>query len=263
MKSTHKYVLLICLLFHFLTPCVFAQTSPESDNFQNEYDVAQKAYYAQDYDTALQGFQNLLTAHPNNPALYYNLGNTHYQKGELGMARQYYEKAKLQLPRFENLRQNLTRLLAELNVPEQNSLGSFLQQTFYFWQSHFTLFEVQMLSLGIAFVLIALWSWRLYKLQKLFGLASVCLLVLHLYIVTGVVIKKMNEEPLHYAIVLVPVAEVKSNYLDQSQALLTLPEGVRVKIIDEQIFNQGQAWFRLELADGQTGWTLQQNLGQI
>ncbi len=263
MKFRRSHFLIFCLCVVVLIPVVALKAASASSNFQDAYEVAQQAYYAQDYDTALKGFQELLAAYPNNPAVFYNLGNTYYQKGELGHARQYYEKAKLQLPRLQNLQKNLTRLISDLKLPEQNSLESFLQQTFYFWQSHFTLFEVQILSLGTALGLVVLMSSRFLKTKRILSFATVTLVVLHIYVVTGTVIKKMNEEPSRYAIVLTSAAEVKSNYLDQSHALLTLPEGVRVKIIDAQVFNQGQAWYRLELPDGQTGWTLQQNLGQI
>ena len=179
MKNSISRFMFCLLLMLFSTQFVQAQVT--ATHFQDIYEQAQKSYYAKEYETALKDFQTLLNENPQNPALLYNLGNTYYQKGELGEARLYYEKAKQQLPRFSDLQQNLQKLLVDLKISNQESLENFLQQTFYFWQNYLTIFELQVLILCISVGYIGFLIIRRLKLKSVFGFSGICLLLLQFY----------------------------------------------------------------------------------
>ena len=79
---------------------------------------AAEAYQAGDYQKALDGYATLLgqTERPSAELLY-NLGNAHYQHGNMGRAAWFYERALQRNPRMADARGNLEIVRAQTGAP--------------------------------------------------------------------------------------------------------------------------------------------------
>jgi tetratricopeptide (TPR) repeat protein len=68
---------------------------------QEQFQGANSAYWKKDYNAALEGYQSLVERFEvRNAALFFNLGNTHFQLGELGQAVYNYKRASARCGNF-------------------------------------------------------------------------------------------------------------------------------------------------------------------
>jgi len=73
----------------------------------DEFKMANKFYQSKDYDSAIRLYKSILKQGRESAALYYNLGNAYFKKGDIGYAVLYYMKAKRLDPSDDDIRQNL------------------------------------------------------------------------------------------------------------------------------------------------------------
>ncbi|HPR32608.1 MAG TPA: tetratricopeptide repeat protein, partial [Prolixibacteraceae bacterium] len=70
-------------------------------------DQANRYYLSDDFARAIESYENLINQGYEPAALYYNLGNAHYKRGNLARAILNYERALLLAPNDEDIRFNL------------------------------------------------------------------------------------------------------------------------------------------------------------
>ncbi len=73
---------------------------------------AEPLYRSGQYAQALLNYEQALKNSPNNPYLYYNIGNCYFKMGSKGLAAANYYRAFNLLPRDPDIRHNLTLALA-------------------------------------------------------------------------------------------------------------------------------------------------------
>ena len=88
------------------------------------WESANRYYAAGQYDSARIQYLQLLESDPENVAVWYNLGNTHYRLNDLPHAVWYYQKVLRVQPRHEAARQNLALAESRINgiAPRPESL---------------------------------------------------------------------------------------------------------------------------------------------
>ncbi len=74
---------------------------------EEDFNKANKFYEDKDFDSAIGTYESILDRNVESAALYYNLGNAYFKKGDLGHAILYYMKAKRLDPSDEAIRHNL------------------------------------------------------------------------------------------------------------------------------------------------------------
>src|SRR5690606_3967693 len=90
-------------------------------------------------DKAIEVYKDLINSGFEGTSLYYNLGNSYYRTGKIGLAILYYEKALKLSPGDEDIRHNLA--LANLKtIDKVESLPKFF--LFEWWDSLLTLFTI-------------------------------------------------------------------------------------------------------------------------
>ena len=219
---------------------------------------ANAAYQGGSYDQAESLYRGLLKQGLDDPAVYYNLGNTCFKKQQIGQAILYYEKAKKRDPRNADILANLkfATSLLEFRVEDKRSwyerAGIFLLQSFKFK-------EIALLTLliGALFwiewgILLALrpeagWGWRQKGLWVLFltGLALVGL-------------KEGFDVSVQEAIVLKQQAAVRYGPSYKDQTAFKLAEGM--KVLSQR---KSDTWRQISLPNGETGWIPEEDLGVI
>lgn len=94
--------LLLCLSF-FPPPA-----SAKDREAQKAFEEANAQYEKNEIDAAFTGYNALASQGFGGPALFYNLGNAHFRRGERGRAVLWYERAARLAPRDSDVRFNLS-----------------------------------------------------------------------------------------------------------------------------------------------------------
>lgn len=237
--------------------------SPLSASWASDFEGGVKAYYQNQTRMAEDAFTKVLTESPKSGAVWYNLGNVHYRQGEIGKARQAYEKALRVLPRSERVKKNLALLVSRLKDAPQESLKSYLLKTFYFWVPWLKLLELQLVTLVFTTLCSLIVLLKVLKTKKILSFRLGLSVVIFSYLVVGYSLRSEQLAEGRFGVILAPEVEVKANYLDQGGALFLLHEGTKVEVIDKQVFSDDNSWHRVQLPEGQNGWMRSQDLGMI
>lgn len=259
MMTFGKYLILV--FFVALVPCA---SVADIDDSALRYDDARQAYYNHEYPKAEDIFFNLSQElGDKNAYLYYNLGNTYFNMGKIGRALQYYEKARLYLPRYTELQQNLALARSKVVDETNESFSDYLLRTFYFWSGWISFYEFQ-----FALVVFTILFWLLVIVRRLrhkpFVSHTVLVLALFYgYFVFGCHLKTDQNRPQEQGIVLVPEVEVKASYLEKEKPIFILHEGTKVRVIDGQNFGEKNQWLKIALPEGQKGWVKSNTIGRI
>ncbi len=122
-----KRVILFLILFLMGGQILYGgelQLAPAESVQQFVAGAGNDAYKRGDYAVAIEQYEEVLDNGFESGALYFNLGNSYYRKGELGKAILNYERAKRLLPRDSDLNFNYHYALSQVkNGREEASLN--------------------------------------------------------------------------------------------------------------------------------------------
>ncbi len=150
-----------------------------ADMYDATFDGANQAYRSGDFAAAITQYEQLVTAHVENPVLFYNLGNAYHAAGSVGKSVAMYERALQLDPKMDAAKQNLDTILKTTRRNLARPLPGDVEQALFFWAENLSFKAV--LYLGIAgwtlfwalFALRALRSVRFLRLAAvLVGLAA-------------------------------------------------------------------------------------------
>ncbi len=189
---------------------------------------AEQFYQAGQYAQALSAYEQELKNHPNDPYLYYNIGNCYFKMGSKGLAAANYYRAFKLHPRDNDIRHNLALALAsggETLVPSGMPVA--LHKAFFG------------LSLAELKGLVCLLGWVLCLLAGLWLLtrkAGKCTLVLGLVFIlcAGWLYVRHSWETQPLAVVASPVAEVHSGPGTHFPVSASVQQGHLVELADHK-----------------------------
>lgn len=226
---------------------------------QNLFEQATEAYNNAQYQEAVDLYEQILEEDQHSAELYFNLGNAHYQLGQVGPSVYYFEKALMLKPDDPEILNNLNyaqnmRIDAIETVPRSffGRLNDSVLSVFHF---------DQWARIAIVFVLLAVLSFLLYQwigssTSKRFffitALGSIGLALLVLVLGYFDYQQYLNEQP---AVIYSSQVQFSSAPNARGEILFTLHEGTKVNVLE-----QYDQWAKVELADGQTGWLLAESL---
>ncbi len=216
--------------------------------------MADSAYAAADYATAVHIYEQLLAEHGESAAVYYNLGGAYYKMDEIAHSILNYERALLLAPSDADTKFNLE--LARAKAVDKNALVTEL--FFARWYRNFTAImnadawaKTSILCFIILISLLVLFIFgkksKTKKIIFIFALLSLLCCVLSGVIASGQAAKLEHREN---AIVMEPSVVVRSTPSANGTELFILHEGKKVKIKDDSM----KAWKEIELEDGNIGW---------
>jgi len=211
-------------------------------------------YYAEgDYVNALNFYLMIEGEQKVSPDLYYNIANSYFKSGDNSHAILYYEKTLKLDPSHADAAHNLTIAqrftLDKIDILPELILLTWVRKVKYLfsadvwaWIAVALTFAVAMLMLGFRF------SSSLRRRKTSFVLA--CVVFLFAIISFAFSISEKNDAIREEsAIVMSPVASVKSSPGEAGNSIFVLHEGTKVNLLDEL----GE-WTRIELSDGRQGW---------
>ncbi|MCD7976305.1 MAG: tetratricopeptide repeat protein [Tannerellaceae bacterium] len=237
--------ILFCLFVQFFVWNTFAQDLAIKE--------AEVAYTKEDYQTAIQLYEEILSTYGESAPVYYNLGNAYYKAGEVAPAILNYERALLLEPGDADIRFNL-QMARQRAVDKIEPLGTFfLTRWFKNLENMGGADSWARLGIGsfILFLgcLLLFFFSRWIRLKKIgFYLGFIFLIITIFANIFGY---NQKYELVHRdsAIVFSPTVTVKSSPDASGNDLFILHEGTKVHIKS----TLGE-WKEIELEDGHVGW---------
>jgi tetratricopeptide (TPR) repeat protein len=214
---------------------------------------AETAYTQEDYNKAIELYEETLKSNGASAEIYYNLGNAYYKANRIAPAILNYERALLLDPGDGDIRFNL-QMAREKTVDKIEPLGEFfLVKWIDSLQNRGSADSWAMLGivsfLLLIFCLLLFFFSRWIRMKKVgFYLGIVCLL---LVVIANMFAKGQKDEIVNraYAIVFSPTVTVKSSPDASGTDLFILHEGTKA-FIKSSLGN----WKEIELEDGNVGW---------
>jgi tetratricopeptide (TPR) repeat protein len=232
---------------------VSSKTAAAQDNNNQLWDKANAAYLSQNYQEAVDGYEQILRTGHESAKLYFNLGNTYYKTGQTNLAILYLERAKLLDPNNKDIDFNI----AFVNQNVVTKLEPLPQPFFVRWRA-----SILNMHSTDTWATISIASFILFLLLAGFFIFSKIVLVRRISFISGIVIlvlsiftfsfaskqqKKIIQR--NSAIVFCPRVTVKSAPSATSTDLFLIYEGVKVEVTDSV-----NTWKEIKLADGNEGW---------
>ncbi len=232
------------MIKHWLFICwgIICLTSPVLA--QNSLAQAEEFYRQGKFSQALSLYEQELKNHPNDPFVYYNIGNCYFKMGSKGLATANYYRAFLRAPRDLDIRHNLALVrsgcgerLVPAGIPES---------------VHRMYFGLSMAELtGLLFVLF--WSSCLigcFWLIKRKGAKLLWVVVAATLLTGGWWYTRFEWENRAMAVVASPVAEIRSGPGTNFPASASITQGHLLTIQDSK-----DSWYEVIVpSQGLKGW---------
>lgn len=231
---------------------------------QNEelFEKANSEYAEANYEEAARLYEEIIDNGETSVAVYYNLGNTYYKLNEVGPSVYYYEKALQLAPNDEDVKNNIafarSMTLDDIPETEQTGLDDRINRmvsvfSFNTWAKIAVVFSV----LFAVFFLLYYFR-RRPLLKRIFFAMAVFMFLLtaaSVYFAFKQYDILLNNS---FAIIYVEEAEIRDEPTMREESAFELHEGTKAKVLEEY-----QGWVKLELADGNQGWTSLENIRQL
>jgi tetratricopeptide (TPR) repeat protein len=219
-------------------------------------------YQDKQFSKAIDAYQQVIHLGYEGTSLYYNLANSYYRSGRLGLSILYYEKALKLSPGDDDVIHNLT-LANTKTVDKIDTLPKFF--LFQWWEGFLALFSLTGWMHAVYIIyLFLLGSIGLYFFAKrssmqrysfFSGLVSVLLLII---VIIPLIINLNRELSVKSAIIIESSANVKLAPDQTSNDAFIVHEGLKVRELD-----QVENWVKIRLQDGKVGWVSQNEIGAI
>ena len=212
------------------------------------------AYEAGDFGQAIALYRQMREMGVDNGHLHYNLGNAYLRAGQLGRSIASYRRSLRLLPRDEDAQANLAfaRRSArdEIAPPE----APVLLRTLLFWHYGLAPDEIfrSTILVGLAFWIVL--AGRLYRpASEVLRWSAICLLVVGLGLGGSLAAHAAFDRVI--AVVLPQEIDLHAAAGEGSVVRFRLHAGTEVRVIEQR-----PEWIRIELPDGQRGWSRREYL---
>ena len=244
------------ILLLFFSVSLSAQSSSEL------FEQGNKAYNAEQYQSAVDSYEAILQGGEESFEVYYNLGNAYFRIGELGQAILNYERAARLKPNNSDVQENLEFCYARTedkieSMPQffvvrwWNGINQSMTPRGWMWLALVVL-------LLTAVVLSYFFLSKSYTSRKRGLIATFVMVFLLLLVVANATYSMVGASKSREAIVTVPLTVVKSSPSDSSVDKFLLHEGTKVRLRDEM-----EGWIKISIADGNNGWMPSEDLTKI
>ena len=214
----------------------------------------QEAYTQNNWQGALEAWQQIESLGLESPELYYNIGNAYFKNDDIAHAVLYYERTLRLDPSYSDARFNLEYAHAMIqdkieSVPEF-FIKSWLSSASHVLKSDtWAVLSLVMLAAFLACAVLFLLGGSPAR-KKTGFFTGITALLLFILCVSFASSQKSAYERLDSAVVMNSVVSVKSSPSSGSaKDLFVLHEGTKVKVLD----TVGD-WQNIELSDGRQGW---------
>ena len=223
------------------------------------FEEANAAYAEENYNEAIEKYEQILENGETAAAVHFNLANAHYKLNHVAPSIYHYEKALQLAPADEDIENNLqfARNMA-LDVIEESPETGFSRWlnsvTSIFTLSGWAWAAVNCMLLFVLLFLLFYFS-RKPLPKRIFFISGILFLILAVTSV-GLGYTKANVEANeNEAIVFAEEVSVRSEPDERGPEVFVLHEGSKVEVLEDF-----QGWKKIELSNGNQGWMRSENL---
>lgn len=223
-----------------------------ADQADQLFQQANEAYTQENFQEAVNTYEQVLALGQESPELYYNLGNAYFKTNNIAKAILNYERAKKLAPTQADIDYNLRlanlRVVDYVEEPPKLFFEEWFENFFHGRSSgQWGVWALIFLFIALGGGVLLLFSnQRILKTIGFFG--GIIALVASLTFLGFGLAKSNDEQNNKYAIILSKNAYVKSGPGSQNQDLFILHEGSKVAI--QQRLGE---WIEVKFADSQDG----------
>ncbi len=214
-------------------------------------------YQEAKYDSAIKNYARIINSGFESGNIYYNLGNSYFKKGELGLAVLNYERAKVLIPNDSDLSSNYDYVLHTLNL-EPQLFGGWFEKTVH------ALFQGQSIdALTILLSIVYIFLIGLFILNLFYGrlrtyLGWIISILVILFILSAYALSKRIDYLNKGAIVISKEADVKFEPLENATTYFKVGEGSKVEVVEK-----AEGWYKVRRFDNKLGWVNKEVLEKI
>jgi len=235
-----------------MTPLLLLAVLSAGDVYADTFRGAHDAYQAGDYAAAIDLYEQIVAESVASPVLFYNLGNAYYRDQKLGEAVANYERALQLDPGFEQARHNLDKAIRDSKQHLARPLPPEWEQSLLFW--HYGIGRSATYALAALFWA-AFWAALGVRQWRSFRYARTAIAVLGLLAVAFAVSAWNKSHPAPLAVARMEPTPVRYGTNDAETIRFNLSPGDRVNVDGRE-----QGWARITTANGERGWTREENL---
>lgn len=237
-------------LMHILLPLVLLASALKAADISGEFSQANRYYEQEKYDAALESYQSVLEAGYESAALYYNMGNCHYELGQLGPSILNYRRAERLAPYDDEIRHNL-------DLARKAAIDDFENMPLPLFKSAWL--QILQLTnadgwakLGIMAMLAFLLGSFLYlftgyqRAGFITGFTGLLAAILFMSLAMANRSYQHRNVP---AIVMTTSSYAKSGPGEKAEDVFILHEGAELQVIESY-----ENWRKIRLPDGKVGW---------
>jgi len=260
MKKINLFISLIFLTAAFIVivlPCESLAQETAANTPGALFYQANIYYQEGRYEAAIKAYQGLIDLGWESGNLYYNLGNSYFKEGKLGLAVLSYERARGFIPNDSDLRSNYDYTLQLLNL-EPRLFGNWLEKTVD------TLFQAMTIDSSTIFLffiyiilIIFLISGLFFGSLKRFPGLVICALI-PLFVLSAYALNRKIHYLNNFAVVVSSEADAKFEPLKNATTYFKLNEGTRVEIAE-----RAGDWYKVRRFDNKLGWINKEALKKI
>ena len=251
--------------FLIIASFILILTIPPTIEASQLYDTMEKGniYYRDgEYEKAIEEYSKLDDEGYLGTSLFYNLGNSYYRIGKIGLSILYYERALKLSPADEDIKHNLN--FARLSTVDRiQPLPTFF--LFEWWDDILSSFSqngwayiVFVIYLLVLFLAGSYFFARSIKQQKLVLFSGVAALLVLAISISLLIVKIKREATVKSGVVVEQFVTVKSSPDPKSTDAFVIHEGLKVNLEDKL-----DEWVKVRLADGKVGWIEDNYVEQI
>lgn len=230
---------------------------------QNDvFSKANTLYSQGKYDEAISLYKELLKDDKHATAIYFNLGNSYYQKKEIAAAILSYERAKLLSPSNKEVQENLdfvnAQIYDKIKAKPQYFIIKWLRKLINRANSNTWAYIVCGLWIILFISLFLFIRSRNINLRKTLFPLMLIVFLSSIFSLYATYAQYEHEKYNKYAIVLASSATAQSTPSINGTELFILHEGTKVKIIEKV-----GSWYNIQLADDRQGWLPTKDIERI
>jgi tetratricopeptide (TPR) repeat protein len=232
----------------------------DGEDVSTVFDKGCDFYESGDFDAALEHFQSATSSGVRNAAVYYNLGNCYYKRGDLGMAVANYRRALMLSPRDEDTKVNLSLLRRAVGTGDTTATYSL---------GNLALIPLQLMSprelrigfyvayflTAICFLCVLFFKAKVRRMS-IRGMVVLAVVALAFLAISDYGVSRFNSSS--EGVVVTDRAELKSRPGDAFGELTKLPDGAEVRLRA-----RSGLWLEVELPTGEIGWLREKDLAPI
>lgn len=236
----------LLLLVFLLSSHLFAQNATQL------FEQGNAAYNGGNYTLAIEKYQAILDLKQHSPALYFNLGNTHYRLGNVAESIYYFEQAKRMQPSDKSIQNNAAfasnMTLDAIEELPQTQLEAFQESILIRYSLD------QWAKISVFFAWFCLVCFTLYRFQRRVQIKRLffvlgCLLLLFTLSSIALTQVKLKASQQQKAIVFNQEIEIWAEPNKRADFLFLLHEGTALEVL-----SQLEGWSKIKLANGSEGW---------